>query len=285
MKSSRKVWGVITAAICLLSFGTPLSAATDYSQRARYKDGSALSEKMHILEVTPELYSSVYKEPDVGVREKGMMGAIGVSYAYHNDVMFKIEGRYFYGKVDYENSGNIDGIRDYGFEARLLGGYDFKPTNTLTITPSIGFGYRYYKDDAAGRISTTGALGYSREANYYYSPIGVEVVQVINDLWSVGTVLEYDYFWGGVQQSNLRDIDSSAINLRNEQHSGYGLRASLVAKRQTGWGYLAIEPFIRYWNIEKSAEQIVAVSGNSALVGFEPANNTTEIGLRVGIGF
>jgi hypothetical protein len=282
MKLSYRVWGSIAAAVCLLSFGAPLSAQTDQVQRARPKEGPARG--IHILEIAPEMYSVAYKEPDV-MQEKGIMGGIAASYAYHNDAMFKVEGRYFYGKVDYENSGNIDGIRDYGFEIRLLGGYDFRPTGTLTITPSIGFGYRYLKDDAGGRISSTGAMGYSREANYYYSPIGVEAVQIVNDRWSVGITAEYDYFWQGVQQSNLKDVDSRLNNARNEQHSGYGLRASLVAKWRAEWGYLAIEPFIRYWNIDKSAEQIIAQSGNSVIIGYEPANNTTEIGLRLGIGF
>jgi hypothetical protein len=199
--------------------------------------------------------------------------------------MFKIEGRYFYGKVDYENSGTIDDIKDYGFEIRLLGGYDFKITNTLIITPSIGFGYRYLKDDMGGRVSSIGARGYSREANYYYSPLGIEAVQVINNQWSVGAVLEYDYFWGGVQQTNLKDVDSSLNNLRNDQNSGYGLRASLVVKRQTAWGYVAIEPFIRYLKIENSVEQIITQSGIPVAIGWEPTNKTTEIGLKLGIGF
>jgi hypothetical protein len=284
MKISYKILGIVPTALSLLSFGTPLFAQTDQIQKARFQDGSTLSQKTHIVEIAPELYSVVYKEPDV-MREKGIMGGISASYAYHNDGMFKIEGRYFYGNVDYENSGKIDNIKDYGFEIRLLGGYDFKPTNTLTITPSIGFGYRYLKDDMGGRISSIGAMGYSREANYYYSPIAIEAVQVINDRWSVGAMLEYDYLWGGVQQTNLKDVDPRLNNLRNDQNSGYGLRASLVVKRQTGWGSLAIEPFIRYWRIENSVEQIITQSGTPVAIGWEPTNNTTEIGLRLGIGF
>ena len=282
MKSSYRVWGSITAAICLLTFVTPLSAQTDKSQRARLRDRSVPA--VHVLEIAPELYSFVYKEPDV-MQEKGIMGAIAASYAYHDDLMFKVEGRYFYGKVDYSNSGTIDGIRDYGFEVRLLGGYDFKPTSTLTITPSVGIGYRYLKDDMGGRVSSTDALGYSRESNYYYSPIAVEAVQVLSDRWSIGAILEYDYLWEGVQQTNLRDVDSSLNNLRNEQHSGYGLRGSIVAKRKTDWGHLAVEPFIRYWRIEKSAEQVISQGGSAVAIGWEPTNNTTEIGLRLGIGF
>ena len=284
MRLSCKVSGIITTAICLLSFCMPLSAQTRGDQGARVKPGGAAPGGVHTLEIAPEVYSFTYKEPDI-MQEKGFMAAVAGSYAYHNDAMFKIEGRYFYGKVDYENSGKIDNIKDYGFEVRLLGGYDFKITKTLTITPSVGLGYRYLKDDMGGRISSTGAMGYSREANYYYSPIGIEMVQIVNDRWSLGAILEYDYFWGGVQQTNLRDVDSSLNNLRNDQNSGYGLRASLIVKRQADWGYVAIEPFIRYWKIESSNEQLITQSGIPFAVGWEPSNNTTEFGLRFGIGF
>jgi hypothetical protein len=128
-------------------------------------------------------------------------------------------------------------------------------------------------------------MGYSRESNYYYSPIGIEAVQIVSDRWSVGAILEYDYFWGGVQQTNLKDVDRSLNNLRNDQNSGYGLRASLVVKRKADWGYAAIEPFIRYWKIDSSSEERVTVSGMPIGVGWEPNNNTTEVGLRFGIGF
>ena len=284
MKLSCKVSGIITTAICLLSFGMPLSAQTEREQGARVPAGSTPPGGVHILEIAPEVYSFTYKEPDI-MQEKGFMGAVGGSYTYHNDAMFKIEGRYFYGKVDYENSGKIDNIKDYGFEARLLGGYAFRPAKTLTITPFIGIAYRYLKDDVGGRISSTGAMGYSRESNYYYSPIGIEAVQIVSDRWSVGAILEYDYFWGGVQQTNLKDVDSSLSNLRNDQNSGYGLRASLVVKREADWGYVAIEPFIRYWKIDSSSEERITVSGMPIGVGWEPNNYTTELGLRFGIGF
>jgi hypothetical protein len=283
MKLSYPVWGIIATAIGLLSVCTPLFAQPAQIQGSRFEDGSTPA-KMYMVEISPEFYSFVYKEPDV-MQEKGMMGGIAASYTYRDGAMFKIEGRYFYGTVDYENSGNIDDIRDYGFEVRLLGGYDFKVTNTLTITPSVGFGYRYLKDDMGGRVSSTGAGGYSRESNYYYSPIGIEAVQVINKQWSVGAGAEYDFFWGGVQQSNLKDANSNLNNVRNDQNSGYGLRASLIVKRQTGWGSVAIEPFIRYWKIDSSAEQIITQSGVPVAIGWEPTNNTTEIGLKLGMAF
>jgi hypothetical protein len=283
MKSACRGWTIIATAFFLMSFCTPVCAQPGQRPGARFDAGGGLT-KIHTVEIAPEFYSSVYKEPDI-MQEKGMMGGIAASYAYRDGVAAKIEGRFFYGTVDYENSGKIDNIRDYGFEVRLLGGYDFRLTETLTITPSLGFGYRYLKDDMGGRISSTGAAGYSREANYYYSPIQMAAVQVIDPRWSVGAVVEYDFFWGGVQQSNLKDANSTLNNVRNEQNSGYGLRASLVVKRQTGWGFVTVEPFVRYWRIDNSEEQVITQSGVPIAIGWEPTNKTTEIGLRLGIGF
>jgi hypothetical protein len=108
------------------------------------------------------------------MEQKGMMYGIGAAYSYHNKTMFKADAKFSYGQVDYQNSGTINNINDYIFEIRAVSGYDFKLTDSLVLTPYIGIGYRYLRDDMAGRISSTGAAGYLRESNYYYSPIGIE---------------------------------------------------------------------------------------------------------------
>ncbi len=42
----------------------------------------------------------------------------------------------------------------------------------------------------------------------------------------------------------------------------------------------AIEPFVRYWNISKSEERDVSYGGNVIGYGWEPKNNSTEIGIK-----
>jgi hypothetical protein len=156
--------------------------------------------KMHDWEIGPEISFIEYREPAV-MKEEGTMIGIGSAYTYHNGVMIKIAGRYSYGQVDYQNSGTLNNIDDIIFEIRMLGGYDFNISNTFTFTPFIGLGYRYLEDDAAGRISSTGHYGYLRESNYYYSPVGIEAVNIFDKGWSAGAILEYDYFWKGKQKS------------------------------------------------------------------------------------
>ncbi len=240
--------------------------------------------KLHALEIGPEISFIEYREPAV-MKEEGTMIGIGASYTYHKGVMIKIAGRYSYGQVDYKNSGTINNIDDNIFEIRMLGGHDFNISNSLSITPFIGIGYRYLKDDAAGRISSTGHYGYLRESNYYYSPIGIEAVNVFDKGWSAGAILEYDYFWKGKQKSHLSDIDPGYNDISNDQNGGYCLRGSIKIKKQTDRVFFVIEPFITYWNIDKSDVQYQTYYGVVIGTGWEPKNESTEIGVKFMIGF
>jgi hypothetical protein len=246
-----------------------------------------LSNARHIWEIGPEISFIEYKEPDV-ISERGPMFGIGASYTYRNGVMIKVAGRYSYGQMDYESqgTGTIKKIDDNMFEMRTLGGYDFKISNSFTITPFIGFGYRYLKDDSAGRISSTGNLGYLRESTYYYSPGGIEAVNVFDKGWSAGVNLEYDYFWKGIQKSYLSNAVPGTNDVENNQRGGYGLRGSIIIKKQSDQIFYAIEPFIRYWNIDKSDVQNVTYFGSyTGFVFYEPKNESTEIGVKFMIGF
>jgi len=236
-------------------------------------------------EIAPELSYIEYREPHV-MSEKGPMFGIGVAYSYHDGVMIKVAGRFSYGLVDYENSGHLNNIEDRIFEFRALGGYDFKVSSSFTVTPFIGFGYRYLKDNMGGDITSTGAYGYDRESNYYYSPIGIEAVYAFDKGWSAGVILEYDYFWKGTQKSCESDIDAGYNDIKNDQDGGYGLRGSIIIKKQSDRVFYAIEPFIRYWHIDKSDVKNETYYGyDTGYVVWEPKNNSTEIGLKFMIGF
>ena len=244
-----------------------------------------LSKARHTWEIGPEISYIEYKEPAV-MSQKGPMYGIGAAYSYHNGVMIQVAGRYSYGRVDYQNSGTLNNIDDSIFEIRTIGGYDFKISSSFTMTPFIGLGYRYLKDDSAGRITSTGAKGYLRESNYYYSPIGIEAVNVFNNGWSAGVILEYDYFWKGRQKSYASDVLAGLNDVENNQNSGYGVRGSIIIKKQADRVFYVIEPFIRYWNIDKSDVQNVTYKGSyTGVLGWEPKNESTEIGVKFMLGF
>ena len=243
-----------------------------------------LSKGRHTWEIGPELSYIEYKEPDV-MSEKGPMFGIGAAYTYHNGFMIMVAGRFSYGRVDYQNSGTLNNIDDITLEIRTLGGYDFKISSSFMITPFIGLSYRYLRDDTAGRITSTGAKGYLRESNYIYSPIGIEAVNVFHNGWSAGVILEYDYFWKGMQKSYLSNVLAGYNDIENNQNSGYGMRGSIIIKKQTDRVSYAIEPFIRYWNIDKSDVQNWTFYGTVIGTAWEPKNESTEIGVRFMIGF
>ena len=248
--------------------------------------GEGFSEplKEHALGVSTEMSYIVYDEPDV-MEEKGIMYGIGASYTYRGDFMFKAEGRCSYGQVDYTNSGTIDNIDDYMLEFRGLAGHDFSQYEGYGITPYIGFGYRYLNDDSSGMTSSTNARGYEREANYFYSPIGIEIINPLTDDWSMGIILEYDHFWKGIQKSHLSGAVAGFSDLENDQNEGFGFRASLGLEKKTKKTDFIVESFIRYWDIKQSETTNITYNGVLWGYGWEPKNTSTEVGIRFGASF
>ncbi len=235
-------------------------------------------------ELASEISHITYDEPDV-MEEKGAMYGILGSYTYHKDIMFRIEARFSYGQVDYKNSGTINNIDDYMMEFRGLIGQDISAYERYIVTPYIGFGYRYLNDDTSGMVSSTGARGYERESNYFYSPVGIEILVPVEEGWSLGAIIEYDHFWKGIQKSHLSDASASFNDLENDQNKGFGLRGSLRFKRQGRDMDLLIEPFIRYWHIEESETANITYNGVIWGFGWEPKNTSTEAGIKFALVF
>lgn len=276
--------------ISLSIFSSSLSfAQAETAQEMKLKNGGAgpaqqASINRHSWKVGPELSYIEYKEPDV-MKEKGVMFGVGAAYSYHNNVMFNADMKLSYGQVDYQNSGTLDNIDDYMMEIRAVGGYDFKLTESLLLTPFIGFGYRYLRDDSSGRMTSDGSWGYLRESNYFYSPVGVTLTNDFNKSWVIGLTVEYDIFWKGRQKSYISDVSYGYSDLENDQKSGYGLRGSLLIKKIVGRMSYSLEPFIVYWNIDKSDIQNITYNGVLWGYGWEPENNSTEVGLKFTVGF
>lgn len=235
-----------------------------------------------------------YKEPGI-MQEQGLFYGVAGSYSYKGGIstanphldyyLFRAEGRVSIGEVDYQNSGDIDSITDYIIELRGLGGLGFMLSESITITPYIGIAYRYLNDDMEGHVSTSGALGYERESNYYYSPIGVEGEIDLGNNWSVGATVEYDHFWFGKQISHLSNARQDFNDPENRQNKGFGLRGALRLIRKTEKLDFILEPFIRYWHIGSSQEADLTFFGAKIGTATEPKNKSTEYGLRLALKF
>ena len=271
---------------------------TEAQSRERAPDANI---KKHLFEIDAELFSFRYEEPGV-MKDAGTMSGFYGHYTYRpspGDLLFtrvinlyKIEGRYSLGEVDYKavNSAELKNIDDWSAELRGILGKEYVDGPFTTILYS-GAGYRYLNDDSSGRLSRVGNTsyyGYQRESNYYYLPAGFEFTNQLTDTWSFGVTGEYDWLIHGLQISHLSDgnqfLSTRNDDAENEQHTGFGVRASLRLIYESSVVGLVLEPFIRYWNIEDSEIVSIFVDGANAL-GLEPANNTIETGLKVGLRF
>ena len=240
-----------------------------------------------VFDIGPELYSFKYEEPGV-MEEEGTFYGVAFDYTYREWVsdspeqslsydkkrMTRFEGRFASGEVDYDGALSdgtpytMDGIDDFVLEGRMLFGADWLRSNKLN-TFYMGLGYRYLNDDPS-----SDPVGYERESNYYYVPIGYEIDTNLRAGWSWAGRLEFDLLLWGEQKSHLSDIDPSNPDLENDQDSGYGYRASMKIHYKSTNVNFAIEPFFRYWDIDKS-EVIYPY------VVWEPKNETSEFGIQL----
>ncbi len=244
----------------------------------------AISEKK--WEISPEVYYVKYEEPGI-MQNEGVMYGVHGTLVSHRYLMLKIEGRLAAGQVDYTSaeSGSLDNLNDYTYEARFLAGPDIKSKDEkIALTPFFGVAYRYLNDDSAGGVTSTGHRGYERESEYFYSPLGVEIM-VEKSGWSFGAAAEYDIFWSGQQTSHLSDAVANLNDVKNSQDSGYGTRFSLKAVKKGEKFDISIEPFFRWWKIDESNLSNVTYAGVLVGYGYEPSNETTEIGAKVGVLF
>jgi hypothetical protein len=241
--------------------------------------------KTHAFEVGAETYYMKYEEPGI-MENEGWMAGVIASYTFRRNIMARIEARVAAGEVDYSstNTGSDDSISDVAFETRGLLGWDFRP-GTWLITPFVGFGYRYLNDDSEGTVTTTGARGYERESNYYYSPIGIEALTSLPNGWSLGMSAEYDLFWSGTQKSRLSGAIAGLSDLENDQNGGYGVRFSANLHKKFTPLSLKFGPFFRYWKIDDSDVAPITFGGVLVGYGLEPNNKTYEIGAMVSVTF
>ena len=238
------------------------------------------------FELSNEISLISYKEPGV-MKQSGIMSGIAGAYTYSDEIVFRFELRLLYGLVDYTSTstGSMDSIDDILFEFRAITGWNLSPDEECIILPYFGYGYRYLEDNSQGRITTTDHLGYKREANYYYAPIGLSIIKQTNNGFTIQTNIEYDLFLIGIQKSYLSDAIPGRSDLANKQKIGYGYKASLSIEKQYSYLDISIEPYLMYWNIGQSESADITDSGIILGYGYEPKNYSTEYGLKVSLCF
>jgi len=217
-----------------------------------------------------------YEEPDI-MKLSGNRGGLVGAYTFTDArrLFSRIDVRDSYGRLKYESSGTgtQDKVPDNIFEVRAVGGADFFPGRSFSLSPYAGLGYRYLYDDLRG-YSSTGAAGYRRESNYMYAPLGLTARMHLGGGWVLAPTAEFDVFLGGRQKSYLSDTGIAGVHdVINSQDKGHGYRAYVMIEKD----HWAFGGWMHYWLIEDSDVQ--SVGGGYA--GYEPRNWTREGGLEI----
>lgn len=226
-------------------------------------------------------YYHQYKEPGI-MENEGFFYALSYSLMYEKKLVLGIEGTVAYGQVDYSStsSGESSDIDDVLVETRGIIGMVASQTETVKIISYTGFAYRFLQDDSENKLTSTNHLGYLRESNYYYSPVGVKIDFAMENGWHIIPTLEYDIFWFGEQESYLGYV-AGYDDIKNDQEDGYGWRASLAFIHQTPSLKYGIELFYRFWDIDDS--EVTRDSADRRWI--EPHNETREFGINLSVLF
>ncbi|MCC6758380.1 MAG: hypothetical protein IT395_01970 [Candidatus Omnitrophica bacterium] len=253
----------------------------------------ALEERMNTATLGVETQYNRFKSDTM--KEHGILYGANGAYTYRGRLvmdklpkgMFRLEGRIIFGRIQFDgqlfdgNHYDIKKAKDFDGEVRSLVGYDFPVFSSTTVTPFIGMGYRYFRDD----LSKSNA-GYRRISNYFYTPVGFETRTPFGTGWSAGLVLEYDLFWFGRQDTYLSDLDPLFSDLTNDQDSGYGFKTSIKVRKEMDDKNYVLEPYVSYWNAGSSDTQKVYHTGVYGGLNYqEPESSTTEIGVKAGVEF
>jgi hypothetical protein len=223
--------------------------------------------------------------------ERGPLFGIYGSYNWRPDAaqswpvnVLHLDADFNYALIGYKNPDvQVSNLNDYIAEPRLWLGRDFTPFDFTRLTPYVGLGYRFLFDHL-GQVSDIG--GYDRTSEYLYIPLGFEISNQSIAGWQFGLNTEFDILLQGWQESYLSNINSSYPNLNNKQNSGYGIRGSLDIIKKMEHMNILFSPYVHYWNIRRSKfTTAVDTSSQIGFSGYEPGNNSTEIGAKIGVQF
>jgi hypothetical protein len=222
-------------------------------------------------EVGAQVSNYKYEEPGLMNNKGNKIGLTGTAAKnLGNDWYVVGDLRFAFGDVDYTGSGTKSGNPDRLWDMRAIGGKDFA-VGSYVLSPYAGFGYRTLFNDFRGTTST-GAIGYRRNSEYLYLPLGVTHRFQTDSASRISTSLEYDHLISGTQKSYLSD--AGFIDISNDQKSGFGIRISSAYEKKD-W---SVGIFYYYWDIEDSERYYISGGPGYSV---EPKNKTDEYGIQV----
>jgi len=188
------------------------------------------------------------------------------------------------------------GDRDWYLEGRGLIGKDLI-AHGWALSPYSGMGLRHLSNGIGG-------VPNYRTENYLYLPLGATMRMFVASNRPLSFTLEYDrllHGWNTTRDSRLGGGDVPATpttpaftvdgftDISFSQSSGWALRASAKVPVTRRW---SVEPYYVYWNVKASPVNyetatftVNNITVQQQLGAYEPDNNTSEFGVRLGFRF
>lgn len=168
------------------------------------------------------------------------------------------------------------------FNLRFTGGYRIA-LGRGELTPFIGYGYRFLRNDLnqplvleGGEVYDDPRSGYWREQSYHYLPFGLFAAAPLGGGWQIEGTMELDYFLRG--RNNSYNDYWMDYTFKQDSGSGYRFAVKFLSPVFFDRLRLTFEHFYERWDIDDSDR---VIDGGYYLV--EPANNSTQYGLRFGV--
>lgn len=243
--------------------------------------GASFEDFTENINIGTEYAQYDYREKVSGKKFMSLKGPLyGINWgysAYNNDHSFDFNARFLVGKTKYDGqlldinntSYNFSNVKNKIFESQILPGIKINVFNLYA-----GIGYRLKTDMA----SASSKFYPPRKSQYLYVPLGVKILPHEHDqedaYLSLIPYFEYDLLVKGRHTSDLTRIEEPKIRLK--QKKGYGIKSGITCKISQ----IEVTPYIYYWNIKASEKY-----ESATLWAVEPANTTTEIGVKISFVF
>ncbi len=188
------------------------------------------------------------------------------------------------------------GDADWYVEARGLAGKDLIG-DRWAWSPYSGLGLRHLSN------GTTGVPGY-RIDDYLYLPLGLTARTDVTPHRPLSLNLEFDVLLHGWQRTHDSQLGGGDVpatptappftiegfsDISFSQSGGWALRASADVPMTPRW---SLEPYYVRWNVnaspvnyETATFTVNGVTAAEQLGAYEPVNNTSEFGVRLGFHF
>lgn len=226
----------------------------------------------------------LYEEPGVMKQEGTLVGA-GGSYTWQvTDLSrLRIQGDWRVGTTDY-TGGTQSGIPGTSEADDRVARIEINwglvaPLDAGTFTADIGFGVRDWDQDLKDGQTIHGdpMLGYERGHRYQYIPIGLgwqSHAQGRSWRWHIGG--GYQYVTSGEARADI-----GGGTTRFSMNDGYGARFNAgITWYEVLVPRLGFDLYAQRWDFDRSSIEAI---GNSLFV--EPENETTELGLKLIVGW